>query len=81
MPLVQVLFSNVKTWRNGTYHGVSPKHPPCDTRECNTRFNRRTRIAELADFMLPRAVAPPTITYRQLIDGLQPEDATPAVTG
>ncbi len=51
MPIVHVLFSNVKTWLNGTYHGVSAKHLP------------------------RRAMAQPTITYRQLIDGLQPECA------
>ena len=45
------------------------------------RFNRRTRIAEMADFVLQRAVAQPTITYRQLINGLQPEGALPALTG
>ncbi len=28
-----------------------------------------------------RAGAQPTITYRQLIDGLQPEGALPALTG
>ena len=28
LPIVHVLFSNVKTWLNGTYHGVSAKHLP-----------------------------------------------------
>ncbi len=81
MPIVHVLFSNVKTWLNGTYHGVSAKHLPRYAREWNYRFNRRTRIAELADFVLQRAVAQPTITYRQLIDGLQPEGALPGLAG
>ena len=44
MPIVHVLFSNVKTWLNGTYHGVSAKHLPRYAREWNYRFNRRTRI-------------------------------------
>jgi ISXO2-like transposase domain len=26
VPIVDVLFSNVKTWLNGTFHGVSAKH-------------------------------------------------------
>ena len=38
-------------------------------------------IDELADFVLRRAMARPTITYRQLVDGLQPEGALPALTG
>ncbi len=41
----------------------------------------RTRIADPADFVLQRAVARPTITYRELIDGLQPEGALPVLTG
>src|SRR5258708_7177433 len=28
LPVVHVLFSNVKTWLNGTFHGVSAKHLP-----------------------------------------------------
>ena len=36
---------------------------------------------ELGGFVVQRAVAQPTITYRQLIDGLQPEDALPALAG
>jgi len=81
MPIVHVLFSNVKTWLNGTYHGVSAKHLPRYAREWNYRFNRRTRIADLADFVLRRAMARPTITYRELVSGLQPPGALPALTG
>ncbi len=81
MPIVHVLFSNVKTWLNGTYHGVSAKHLPRYAREWNYRFNRRAGIGELTDFVLRRAMARPTITYRQLVDGLQPEGALPALAG
>jgi hypothetical protein len=81
MPIVHVLFSNVKTSLNGTYHGVSAKHLPRYALEWNYRFNRRTRIADLADFVLQRALAQPTITYRRLIDGLHPEGALPALAG
>jgi hypothetical protein len=28
MPIAHNLFSNIKTWLNGTYHGVSAKHLP-----------------------------------------------------
>ncbi len=38
MPIVQVLFSNVKTWLDGTYHGVSAKHLPRYAREWNYRL-------------------------------------------
>ena len=81
MPIIHVLFSTVKTWLNGTYHGVSAKHLPRYAREWAYRFNRRHSIDDLADFVLRRAMARPTITYRQLIDGLQPLGAQPALTG
>ena len=38
MPVVHVLFSNVKTWLNGTYHGVSAKHLPRYVREWNLAY-------------------------------------------
>jgi len=81
LPIVHVLFSNVKTWLNGTFHGVSAKHLPRYAREWNYRFNRRRRIADLTDFLLRRAATRPTITYRQLVDGAQINGAQPALTG
>ena len=81
LPIVHVLFSNVKTWLNGTFHGVSAKHLPRYAREWNCRFNRRRRIADLTDFLLRRAATRPTITYRQLVDGAQINGALPALTG
>jgi transposase-like protein len=81
LPIVHVLFSNVKAWLNGTFHGVSAKHLPRYAREWNYRFNRRRRIADLTDFLLRRAATRPTITYRQLVDGAQINGALPAPTG
>ena len=80
-PIVHVLFSNVKSWLNGTHHGVSAKHLPRYVGEWNYRFNRRKRISELADFVLNRAVTHKTITYRELVNGVQPEEGLPALTG
>ena len=80
-PIVHVLFSNVKTWLNGTHHGVSAKHLPRYVQEWNYRFNRRKRISELADFVLNRAVTHKTITYRELVEGIQPNEGLPALTG
>ena len=81
MPIIHILFSNVKTWLNGTYHGVSAKHLPRYARKWNYRFNRRARIGDPADLVLRRAMARPTITYSQLVDGLQPQGALPALAG
>ncbi len=81
MPIVHVLFSNFKTWLNGTHHGVSAKHLPRYAREWNYRFNRRPRIADLDHLVLRRAMARPTITRRELVNGPQPQRALPALTG
>jgi transposase-like protein len=82
LTIVHVLFSNLKTWLNGTFHGVSAKHLPRYVREWNYRFNRRHRIADLTDFLLRRAASRSTITYRQLVAGAQLNGAAlPALTG
>ena len=71
MLIVHVLFFNVKTWLNRTCHCVSAKHLP-HAREWNYRFNQRTRISDLVDFVLRRAMVRPTITYKDLVSDLQP---------
>ena len=76
MPIVHKLFSNTKTWLNGTYHGVSTKHLPRYLREWSYRFNRRGRIDELDTFILRCAVSRSTITYAELIGGKMVEGAT-----
>jgi transposase-like protein len=82
LPIVHVLFSNLKSWLNGTFHGVSKKHLPRYAREWNYRFNRRGRIPDLAGFVLRRAATHPTITYQQLVDGAHLIGAQlPALTG
>jgi transposase-like protein len=69
MPIVHKLFSNIKTYLNGTYHGVSTKHLPRYLREWSYRFNRRGRIIGLEHFLLRRAVGRSTITYAELVAG------------
>ncbi len=61
--------------------GGYAKHLPRHATEWTYRFNRRRRIDELADFVLRRAVDCRTITYRQLVDGLQPQGAIPVSSG
>ena len=80
MPIIHVLFSNLKTWLNGTYHGVSAKHLPRYGRWNGPyRFAAASADRRPGDFVLSRAMARPTITYRQLIHGLQPQFARPAL--
>lgn len=69
MPIVHKLFSNIKVWLNGTYHGVSIKHLPRYLREWSYRFNRRGRIGQLDGFLLRRTASRGTITYAELVAG------------
>jgi len=41
LPRVHRVFGNLKTWIEGTHHGVSRKHPPHYLNEFVFRFNRR----------------------------------------
>ena len=75
LPIVHVLFSNVKTWLNGTFHSVSAKHLPRYLREWSYRFNRRNLADGLDGYLIRRAVECATITYDQLTAGAMPGGA------
>jgi hypothetical protein len=81
LPIVHVPFSNLKTWLNGTFHGVSEKHLPRYARKWNYRFNRRRSISDLARFLLRRAATRSTITYQQIVNAGQINGEPPALTG
>ena len=41
LPIVHLVFSNLKNWLGGTHHGVSAKHLQAYLNEFTFRFNRR----------------------------------------
>jgi hypothetical protein len=41
LPIIHLVFSNLKTWLRGTHHGVSPQHLQAHLNEFTFRFNRR----------------------------------------
>ena len=41
LPIIHLVFSNLKTWLQGTHHGVSPQHLQACLNEFTFRFNRR----------------------------------------
>ena len=41
LPMIHLVFSNLKTWLQGTHHGVSSRHLPAYLNEFVFRFNRR----------------------------------------
>jgi hypothetical protein len=77
VPFVHKIFSNTKTWLNGTYHDLSTKHLPRYLREWSYRFNRRGWIDELDYFLLRRAVTKRAITYAGLVAGMSVAGASP----
>ena len=69
LPMIHIVFSNLKTWRLGTHHGVSQQHLPAYLNEYVFRFNRRfypmTALNSVLGLVV-RAVAP---TYEELYSG------------
>jgi ISXO2-like transposase domain/Transposase zinc-ribbon domain len=41
LPIIHLVFANLKTWLIGTHHGVSPQHLQAYLNEFTFRFNRR----------------------------------------
>jgi len=41
IPIIHLVFNNMKNWLNGIHHGVSPKHLQAYLNEFTFRFNRR----------------------------------------
>ena len=80
-PIIHVLLRNLTNWLNGTFRGVSAKHLPRYVCEWNYRFNRRRNGEDLADLILRRTAFQPPITYRQLVDGQNPKNGLPVLTG
>jgi transposase-like protein len=66
LPWIHKVFSNLKTWLRGTFHGVSPKHLPRYLQEFSYRFDRCARESELFFFVLRRAVHGEPLPYARL---------------
>ncbi len=66
LPWIHTVFSNLKTWLRGTFHGVSPKHLPRYLLEFTYRFDRGWCEDELFLFVLRRAVCGDPLPYARL---------------
>ena len=51
---VHLVFSNLKTWLTGCFHGVSAKYLPAYLAEFSYRFNRRRRPADIFGWVIRR---------------------------
>src|SRR5437870_436980 len=69
LPMVHLVFSNLKSWLQGTHHGVSPQHLQAYLDEFVFRHNRRrTPLAGFQTLLGLGAFHEPT-TYRQITRG------------
>ena len=69
LPLIHIVFSNLKTWLLGTHHGVSPKHLPAYLNEFVFRFNRRFYPLAAFNSVLGVAMQVDGPTYDELYGG------------
>lgn len=69
LPLVHLVFSNLKTWLQGTHHSVSPQHLQAYLNEFTFRFNRRFYPFNAFRSLLGIAGDLESTTYKDLYSG------------
>jgi len=69
MPMIHLIFSNLKTWLNGIHHGVSAKHLQAYLNEFTFRFNRRFYPFNAFRSLLGIAGGAEAPTYASLYSG------------
>lgn len=67
LPWSHLVFSNLKSWLRGTFHGVSKKHMPRYLDEFSYRLNQRWDELVLFGAVLARAVVSPPLPYARLV--------------
>jgi transposase-like protein len=69
LPMIHLVFGNLKTWLQGTHHGVSQQHLPAYLNEFTFRFNRRFYPMTAFNSVLGLAAKTVPPTYEQLYSG------------
>lgn len=69
LPMIHLVFSNLKAWLLGTHHGVSPQHLQAYLNEFVFRFNRRFYPMGMFNSVLGIATRMQGPTYRTFLDG------------
>jgi transposase-like protein len=72
-PHIHKVFGNLKTWLNGTHHGVEPKHLPSYLDEFVFRFNRRKTPMAAFQTLLGISVHKSPMTLSELMSGVSKE--------
>lgn len=69
LPLIHLVFSNLKTWLLGIHHGVSPQHLQAYLNEFTFRFNRRFYPFNAFRSLLGISAGAESPTYAKLYSG------------
>lgn len=69
LPLVHLIFSNLKAWLLGVHHGVSPRHLQAYLNEFTFRFNRRFYPFNAFRSLLGIGAGTEAPTYDELYSG------------
>jgi len=69
LPLIHLVFSNLKTWLLGTHHSVSDQHMQAYLNEFVFRFNRRFYPFNGFRSLLGLAMANESPSYEELYSG------------
>jgi hypothetical protein len=70
LPIIHLVFSNLKTWLRGIHHGVSPQHLQAYLNEFVFRFNRRRAPLNAFRSLMGIAGGATAPTYTALYSGL-----------
>lgn len=69
LPMISRVTTNLKTWIDGTYHGVGKQHLQTYLNEFIFRFNRRFFRAVSFQTLLGLGIQHVGLTYREIYDG------------
>jgi len=69
LPMIHLIFSNLKAWLQGTHHGVSKQHLQAYLNEFTFRFNRRFYPFTAFNSLLGIGVRVEAPTYEELYSG------------
>ena len=69
LPLIHLIYSNLKAWINGVHHGVAPQHLQAYLNEFTFRFNRRFYPFTSFRSLLGIAGGAESPTYDELFSG------------
>ena len=76
LPMISRVTANLKTWIDGTFHGVGKQHLQTYLHEYMYRFNRRFIRAESFQSLLGLGTLRAGLTYRDVYDASRRENST-----